>query len=305
MTTPSSAPIVTIVGSFAVGMTIRAPRFPVGGETLPGTDFDMGAGGKGSNQAVGVARLGADSHLVSRIGNDALGSIGRELWARENVATNFVVLDDARPTGVGIITLNAEGENHIVIDLGANLALCEADVEAARAQIAASAVCATVLEIPDAATRRALQLARENGVTTVLNPAPARAISDELLALADVLTPNESELRILCGLAPDDPTDTLQLARRLLERGAARLVVTRGRLGALIIERDGSYGEVFGVPVAVVDSTGAGDAFNSALIVALARGESLLDAAHYAVKAGAHACTKLGVIPSLPRASEL
>jgi len=298
-------PVVTIVGSFAVGMTIRAPRFPVGGETLPGSDFDMGPGGKGSNQAVGVARLGAKSHLVARVGNDALARIGHDLWDAEGVETGFVVRDDRRPTGVGVITLNAQGENHIVIDLGANLALSAADVEAATEQIAASQVCATVLEIGDEPARRALQIARQNGVMTVLNPAPARAIGDDLLALADILTPNESELRILCGLAPDDPTDTLHLARRLLERGAARLVVTRGRLGALVIESDGSFAEVFGVPVAVVDSTGAGDAFNSALIVALARGESVVEAARYAVKAGAHACTKLGVVPSLPRADEI
>ena len=210
-----------------------------------------------------------------------------------------------RPTGVGIITLNAEGENHIVIDLGANLALSEADVEAAREQIAASNVCATVLEIPDAAVRRALQIARENGVTTLLNSAPARAVSDELLALADVLTPNESELRILCGFAPDAAGDTLMFAQQLRARGVRSLVVTRGRLGALVIEADGTVTEVAGAPTHVVDSTGAGDAFNSALAVSLARGLSLIEATRVAVKAGAHACTKLGVIPSLPHAHEI
>jgi ribokinase len=207
---------------------------------------------------------------------------------------------EGRPTGVGLITLNDAGENHIIIDLGANLLLSPADIDAAEAQIAGSALVATVLEIPVETAARAMTLARRHGVTALLNPAPASPLEDSLLREVDLLTPNESELRILSGLAPDDPTDTVSLARRLQARGVRRLVVTCGEQGALVIDASGTVTEVSGVPTAVVDTTGAGDAFNSALAVAVASGRPLVEAACFAACAGALACTRLGVIPALP-----
>lgn len=296
-----SKPVITVVGSFAVGLTLRAPRFPVKGETLIGSDFDMGPGGKGSNQAVGAARLGAESHLVAVIGQDLFGDLAVQLYRDEGVGTEFLRRTAERHTGVGFITLNAAGDNHIVLDMGANHLLSPADVDRAEARLAASDVVLSVLEISLETVAHALALARRHGVTTVLNPAPAQPLPDELLRHVDVLTPNESELRLLLGLAPDDPADTVALAGRLQQRGVRQLVVTRGERGALIVTADGHVEAVPGRPVEVVDTTGAGDAFTCALAVALAEGQALPAAVRFAAAAGALACTALGVIPALPR----
>ena len=242
-------PLITVVGSFAVGLTLRAARFPVAGETLLGTDFDMGPGGKGSNQAVGAARLGAAAELVAVIGQDLFGDLAMELYQREGVGTTHLRRTAERNTGVGFITLNAAGENHIVLDMGANHLLSPEDVDQAEPLIARSDAVLSVLEINPATAAHGLRLARRHGAITILNPAPAQPLSDDLLEVVDVLTPNESELRILCGLPPDDPTDTLELARRLLERGVRHLVVTRGSRGALVISAGGATQAVAGVPV--------------------------------------------------------
>lgn len=293
-------PRITVVGSFAVGLTLRAPRFPVAGETLIGSDFDMGPGGKGSNQAVGAARLGAESHLVAVIGQDLFGDVAVDLYRREGVGTTHLRRAAERNTGVGFIILNAAGENQIVLDMGANHLLSAADVDDAEDLIAGSQAVLTVLEINPATAARAMTLARRHGVISILNPAPARPLGDDVLAAVDVLTPNESELRILAGLAPDDPADTVDLAHALQRRGVRQLVVTRGSQGALVVTTDGATHHIPGVPVSVVDTTGAGDAFTCALGVALAEGQSLLDAVRFATRAGALAVTKLGVIPALP-----
>ena len=306
----NARPVITVVGSFAVGLTLRAPRFPVAGETLIGSDFDIGPGGKGSNQAVGAARLGAESHLVAVIGQDLFGDLALELYGREGVGVTHLRRSAERNTGVGFIILNAAGENQIVLDMGANHLLAAGDVDQADGLLARSDVVLSVLEINPATAARAMRAARQHGAISVLNPAPAQPLDDELLAAVDVLIPNESELRILSGLAPDDPTDTLELARRLQERGVRRLVVTRGRRGVLVIGAGGAAEAVPGVPVAVVDTTGAGDAFTCALGVALAEAgqaneASLLNAARFAVYAGALACTRLGVVPALPTRAEV
>src|SRR3990172_5916047 len=294
-----SKPRITVVGSFAVGLTLRAPRFPVRGETLIGSDFDMGPGGKGSNQAVGAARLGAESHLVAVVGTDLFGDVGVNLYHQEGVGIEHVRRTPERNTGVGFILLNAEGDNEIVLDMGANHLLSPDDVDGAEDLIAASDVVISVLEISPATAAHAMKAARKHGALSLLNPAPAQALDDSLLSQVDVLTPNESELRILCGLAPDDPTDTLELAHRLQKRGARQLVVTRGGEGALIVTAEGKTETLAGQKVDVVDTTGAGDAFSCALAVALAEGRPLAESVRFATFAAAQACTKLGVIPAL------
>jgi ribokinase len=300
-----STPVVTVVGSFAVGMTLRAPRFPVAGETLIGSGFDMGPGGKGSNQAVGAARLGAQSHIVACIGADLFGDLSTQLYAAEGVHAGRVRRTAERNTGVGFITLDAAGDNQIVLDPGANALLSPADVDAAEALIAASDAVLSVLEIPPATAGRALTLARRHGAIAILNPAPATPLDDSLLSQVDVLTPNSGELRVLLGLPPDDATAPLTLAQRLQAHGVRNVVVTLGGEGALIVAASGVVEHVPGVPVPVVDTTGAGDAFTCALAVALAEGRSLGDAVRFANHAGALACTKLGAITALPRRAEL
>lgn len=295
-------PIVTVVGSFAVGMTIRTVRMPIFGETLVGSDFDMGPGGKGSNQAVASARLGAESYLAGIIGEDKLAEIATELYAREGVNTRYLVKTHALATGVGFIILDPQGHNGIILDMGANKLMDAAFVDGVEPQIAASDVVLSVLEVPVVGAARAMELGRRHGVRTLLNPAPATRLEDSVIANCDFLTPNETELRILLGLAPDDPTPTRDLAHRLLQRGAHNVIVTLGGEGALILNRDGMQ-HVPGVEVKVVDTTGAGDAFNAALAVALAEGKSLVGAVQFAACAGALECTALGVIQGMPTRS--
>jgi ribokinase len=292
-------PEITIVGSFAVGLTMRAPKLPIFGETMLGSDFDMGPGCKGSNQAVGTARLGAHSALVAMIGTDKLAGIATDLYAAEAVDTTHLTARRERATGVGFIILNEKGENFIILDMGANELLDAAAVDAAESRIAESSVVMAVLEVPVAAASRAMELGRKHCARTILNPAPARALPPEIFANVDYLTPNESELRILLGRSAHDPSSSRELAAELRKRGVRTVVVTLGRAGALILADDLDV-MVPAVAVDVVDTTGAGDAFNSGFAVALAEGRSVVDAVKYGVVCGAIACTKLGVVPSLP-----
>ena len=291
-------PVITVVGSFAVGMTLRTSKMPIFGETLLGSDFDMGPGGKGSNQAVATARLGADSFLVGIIGRDKLGEVATDLYKAEGVNTRYLEINPDAATGVGFIILNEAGQNGIILDMGANKLMDGEFVDRAEEQIARSDVVMSVLEIPVAAAARAMALGKKHGVRTLLNPAPATALSDDVFQSIDLLTPNESEIRILLGLAPDDPTPTVDLAHQLKARGVQTVVVTMGESGSLVLSGDEMI-QVPSVPVTVVDTTGAGDAFNSGLAIALAEGKDLIQAVQYGNCAGALACTRLGVIPGL------
>lgn len=297
-------PVITVVGSFAVGMTIRTPALPIFGQTLLGSDFDMGPGGKGSNQAVAVARLGARSALVACVGQDALAGIALDMYRAEGVDAAHVVGLEGRATGVGFIILNTEGNNFIILDMGANNALDAAGVDRAADQIAASDVVMTVLEIPEAAAARAMELGKAAGARTILNPAPARALHPSIFRHVDVVIPNESELRILLGLKPDDPTPSRDLAHRLRRLGVGTVVVTLGRGGAVIVSDEHDL-HVPASEVAVVDTTGAGDAFCAGFAVALAEGRSMPDAVRFGAFCGSFACTRLGVVPSLGRRSEI
>jgi ribokinase len=292
-------PIITVVGSFAVGMTLRTSRMPIFGETLIGSDFDMGPGGKGSNQAVGVARLGAASHFVGIIGDDKLGEIAIDLYMQEGVNTRYLMKTKELATGVGFIILDQNGRNGIILDMSANRLMNKEFVALAEEQIARSQVVMSVLEIPLAAAGEAMALGRKNGILTVLNPAPAIQLSDQIIQNVDVITPNETELRILLGLTPDDPTSTRELAQRLKNCGAKNVIVTMGEKGSLVLTQTAEV-HVPSVPVKVVDTTGAGDSYNAGLAIALAEGKDIVAAARFAACTGALACTHLGVIPSLP-----
>lgn len=299
-----SKPIITVIGSFAVGMTLRTTHMPVFGETLLGRDFDMGPGGKGSNQAVGVARLGAEAHFASIIGRDKLGEIATDLYSAESVHTDHVQLTDAASTGAGFIILNEAGENGIILDMGANDLMDAAFVDTVEAQIKRSDLVLSVLEIPAAAAMQAMRLGKKHGVPTILNPAPAQALDSADFGNIDYLTPNETELRILLGRKPNDPAPTLDLAHQLRAKGVGNLIVTRGGAGAMIVSDDGVQ-TVPSISVDVVDTTGAGDAFTAGLAVALAEGRTLHDAVQFAVCSGAIACTALGVIPSLAQRTQV
>lgn len=289
---------VSVIGSFVVGLTLRSERFPVAGETILARDFDLGPGGKGSNQAVQIARLGVPVQFVGVIGKDDFARIATDLYEREGVGTENLVTSE-RNTGVGFIMLDSSGDNRILLDPGSNEDFTPDHVASARDTIAASSVVITQLEIPAATAREAMVLGKSCGCTTVLNPAPVRPLEEEIFRHIDLLTPNQSEARVLLGVAPDDPTPDLDLCARLLELGVGTVVLTRGEEGAVIVTPEGTTA-IESPPVTVVDSTGAGDAFNGALAAALASGDPLEKAVRSGTRAGALACTKLGVIPALP-----
>ncbi len=296
--------IVTVAGSFAVGLTLRSSRFPAAGETVLARDFDLGPGGKGSNQAVQIARMGERVELVGMIGTDDFGDIAVNMYSLEGVGMKRLERTTERNTGVGFIILDETGENRILLDPGASELFAPSHIEAARDLIADSSVVVTQLEIPIESAAAAMTAAREEGAVAVLNPAPARELEPSVLENVDILTPNQTEARILAGLAPDDPIDDREVCAELRRRGVTTIVLTRGPRGASVVTSEGVE-HVDAFPVEVVDSTGAGDAFNGTLATALAQGMSLSEAVRRACGAGALACTKLGVIPALPSVTEL
>lgn len=299
------APRITVVGSYAAGLTMKVERLPTVGETLLGTGYRVDYGGKGSNQAVGCARLGAKVSFVSRIGKDPFGEMAIELYRDEGIDVTHVKRTADAPTGVGFIVVEAAtGHNCITIDPGANEFLTAADVSQSEAAFDSSAVVLTQLEIPVAAAAAALACGRERGAITILNPAPVRPLPLSILQMVDILTPNQSEARVLSGLGPSAEVEPEAVARDLIRSGVKQVVMTLGEGGALVVTPT-STTHVPAINMLAVDTTGAGDAFNAGLAMALACGASLEDAVRFAVVTGGLAVTKEGVIPSLPRRDEV
>jgi ribokinase len=297
-------PEIFVVGSFVVGLTIRVPRMPVMGEGLLGDAFDMGIGGKGTNQALAARRLGARVHLLACVGEDEFSGMAFKCFEQEGISSRYIHRVPNVNTGVGMVGILPSGENWIIGHLGANLNLRPELVDLAEETIAQCNIVMTQFEVPVETAARAMELGRKHGAITLLNPAPGKRVDKELLKNVDVLTPNESETRILQGLAPDDPTPTPELAQRLLAFGVKNIVVTRGRHGSLVVTPQGSR-EIPPVKVKPVDVTGAGDCFNAALAVGLGRGLNLDEAVQNANFAGAYATRFLGVINGLPTQAEL
>ena len=280
---------------------MKVERLPRMGETVLGTGYRVDHGGKGSNQAVGCARLGAKVCFVARIGNDDFGEMALSLHRDEGLDVAHVRKIDATPTGVGFIVVDAaSGNNFIAIDPGANGLLTPGEILQCEAALNSSAVVLTQLEIPVEAAEAALKIGRGRGALTILNPAPVRPLSTSILEMVDVLTPNETEAKVLLGRRPDEAIEPEAVALELIGKGARQVVVTLGEKGALIVTASSST-HIPAIRVPAVDTTGAGDAFNAGLAVALACGTSLEVAVQFAVVTGGLAVTKEGVIPSLPR----
>ncbi|MGW5942188.1 ribokinase [Streptomyces celluloflavus] len=293
---------VLVVGSANADLTVRVGRRPGAGETVLGTDLVESAGGKGANQAAAAARLGGRTALLARVGGDAYGEL--LLAAQRAAGTDVapVIVDGAARTGTAMIIVGPDGDNSIVVSPGANAALTPQDVAAAADIIAGSAVLSLQLEIPMETVRAAAASAAAAGTRVVLNPSPApESLAPELLAAADPLVVNEHEARQLSGRADGEPGEW---AHALRDQGARSVVITLGGDGALVLDASG-IGEIPGVRVEAVDTTGAGDAFTGALATRLARGDGLADAARFAVRVGAAAVTKPGAQPSYPTLDEL
>jgi ribokinase len=284
---------------------MKVKRLPSRGETLLGTGYRVDFGGKGSNQAVGCARLGAQVRFVAKIGKDSFGDMALGLYREEGVDASGVMQVADAPTGVGFIVVEeGTGNNCIVLDPGANELLAAEDVTGQATGLQGSAVVLTQLEIPVAAAEAALRMGRSLGVITILNPAPVRELPAAVLETVDILTPNLTEAKVLAGLSADAAIDDQEVARELIARGAKQVVMTLGEEGALIVSRDSAV-RVAAVAVRAVDTTGAGDAFNAGLATALASGATLEAAVAFAVVMGGLAVTREGVIPSLPTRAEV
>ena len=289
---------IVVVGSYGVGMTMTMDRAPEAGETVLGRTFSAGPGGKGSNQAIAAARLGARSTLCTVVGADEHGRAARQLWAGEGVGTDLVRTLDGS-TMLGLILVEASGENRIAIAPGVLGNFGAEHLDDLDAALESADLLLVGLEIPLGTAFSALRSARRAGVTTVLNPAPAPStpIPPEMLALVDHLTPNRTEAARISGLPADsDPAELLDCPRFA---DIETVVVTLGADGVVL--RDGAtVHRVDAITVDAVDTTGAGDAFNAAYAVRLADGYSAQDAAEFAVRAAAFSVTTAEVIPSLP-----
>lgn len=298
-------PKIVILGVFVADTAYRAERQPRMGETILGRSFVLGPGGKGSNQSVAAAMAGGEVHFITRLGCDPFAEMARATWAKAGVHPQVTDDPDSYTGAAYIFVEDATGNNAIIISPGAAGRISVADVEARRDLIAGAGVFITQLEQPMEAAMAALRIARAGGARTILNPAPAAPLSDEMLALCDIVTPNESEAEGITGLKVTTPGQAEAAARALRARGAGAAIITLGEQGALF--HDGT--RTVHVPALnagpVVETTGAGDAFNGGLAVALAEGQDPVAAVRFGCATAAISVTRPGTAPSMPARAEI
>jgi ribokinase len=293
---------IVVVGSLNADLVTRLERFPAPGETVTAKGFAIHPGGKGANQAYAAARLGGRVAMLGCIGRDAYGERLMESLRSAGVDVSLVHRDAEAPTGLALITLDGSGENQIAVVPGANARLTPELVQASEARIADAAVVLLQLEVPLDVVMAAARIARDGGAAVILDPAPAQSLPEALLKCVDYLTPNQSELQTLTGRAVGEQAE--HAARSLADGGPMRVIVKMGDVGALLVEANG---QAFwpALRVEAVDATGAGDAFNAALAVALAEGRPLPEAGRLAMAAGALCVTRAGAQPSMPTRQEV
>jgi ribokinase len=301
---PTDPPRICVVGSCNIDLTFRTSRLPQPGETLAGRDFHLGFGGKGANQAVMAARLGARVALVGRVGRDVFGEQTLRNHQAEGIDTSHLRVDAQRPSGIASIIVDDAARNCILIVPGANAGLSPDDVRDSAAVIQAAAVLLCQLEVPVETTLEAFRLAKAAEVLTILNPAPAAPLPEELLHLTDLCVPNETEVELLTGQVAGTLAQAVSAAQALLGRGPRTVVLTLGERGALVVEARRTE-HVPALPVAAVDSTGAGDAFIGSLGVFLADGQPLRDAVRRANAVAALSVTRLGAQAAFPSQAEV
>ena len=292
-------PRVCVIGSANVDYTLAVARLPRPGETVSGGTLMVDMGGKGANQAVAARRLGAEVQLIGCVGDDAAGRDVRARLGAQGLDVNGLVTTQEAATGAALITVDAEGRNQIAVAPGANHRMTVAMAEPWAGAIHETDVVVCQLETPVPVVAWALGEARRHRVTTVLNPAPAQKLDDDLLRLVDYLVPNESEAELLTGVAVADPETAREAATRLRERGVGTVIVTLGEQGALVLGADAAL-HFPAFPVQAVDTTAAGDAFIGAFAVGLAARGTLEQAIPLASAAAALTCTKRGAQSSLP-----
>ncbi|SEU03033.1 ribokinase [Paenibacillus sp. NFR01] len=295
---------IVVIGSLNMDMTVRTLRAPEAGETVFGQAFALAPGGKGANQAVAAARLGAEVTMIGAVGRDAFGEQMLEIMRQENVNADYMMRSETEGTGVAAITVDAEGENRIIVVPGANMALRAADIDRLEPVIRQAQVLLLQLETDLDMCARAVAVAHRHGVPVILNPAPARALPAEMLRQVTYLTPNESEAALLSGLAVDSLESAEQAGRALLAQGVQGVIVTLGAKGALIVNDQGCL-HIPGFAVQAVDTVAAGDSFSGALATRLVAGDTLTEAVSYSGAVGALTVSKRGAIEALPTLAEV
>jgi len=298
-------PKICVVGASNIDLISYVPRLPRMGETLHGTRFHMGFGGKGANQAVMAAKLEGDVAIVTKLGRDIFGENTLKNFQAWGIDTHFVFFTEQAFSGVAPIAVDPEGHNAIIIVTGANDLLTPEEIEAARPVITGAQVVVCQLEIPVEITLAALRIARQAGVTTVFNPAPARPeLPEELYQLSDIFCPNESETELLTGLPVTTLEEAERAARVLMERGAGAVILTLGERGSLLVNEQGTT-YVSATSVRAVDTTGAGDAFIGSLAYFMAAGKPLPEAMRRANYIAAISVQASGTQTSFPTADQL
>ena len=296
--------MIVVIGSSNTDMVIKTEHLPLPGETVLGGNFFMNAGGKGANQAVAAARLNGFVTFIAKVGNDVFGKEAIELFNKENINTDFVFIDDKNPSGVALISVDANGENCIAVASGANGFLLKEDIDKAKAVIEKADVILAQLETPIDTIEYVAKLAWHHNKIFILNPAPACTLSDELLSKISIITPNEKEAAMLTGIAINDIESAKNAAKKLSGKGIKTVIITLGSEGALLYQ-DNEFNLVPSYKVNAVDTTAAGDVFNGALAVTLSENKSVEEAVKHANIAAAISVTRLGAQASAPTKKEV
>jgi ribokinase len=295
---------IIVIGSSNTDMVIKSKKLPSPGETLLGGTFFMNPGGKGANQAVAAARLMGDVTFVAKIGNDVFGSEAENLFSRENIDTRYLIRDEKNPSGVALITVDENGENSIVVASGSNGTLAAYDISEDVFKTDKDDIFLMQLEIPVGTVEYVAQKAAGNGNRVILNPAPARHLSNDLLSSLYMIIPNETEVEILTGIKVIDAESAEKAAKKLYSKGVKNVVITMGGTGAFLFTPNLSK-MISVVPVKAVDTTAAGDVFCGALGVALSEGKSTEEAVVFAHKAAGISVTRMGAQASAPYRKEI
>jgi ribokinase len=296
---------IAVVGSMNMDLVVKTPHLPKPGETVIGEDLLTVPGGKGANQAVAAARLGAKVAMIGRVGDDLFGQQLRENLIADQIDLRHVIVTPGTGSGVALIVVDEKGQNSIVVSSGANARVTVADVDSAAKAITTADVLVLQLEIPLEAVTRAAQLARQSGVQVILNPAPAQKLPADLLALVDILIPNESETATITALSIESQEEMGAAAAELMAAGVGSVILTLGERGAFLAQKGATRHFPPFVVDQVVDTTAAGDAFVGGLASAIGEGKPIMEAVSWGNAAGALAVTRTGAQLSLPIREEV
>ncbi len=296
---------VVVFGSFVTDLTSRSGGLPLPGQTLIGSSFKSGPGGKGSNQAVAAFRAGADVKLVTKLGDDIFGKAALDFYKKEGMDTDYILTDSEKETGAALIMVDEQSaQNEIVVIPGACGNITADDVEKARPLIESAELLLLQLEINFDALQRVVDIAHDAGVTVVLNPAPAAVLPDEILRKVDIIAPNETEAQTLTGVSIKNGQDAQNAAAVFMSKGIKQVVITLGYMGAFAT--DGQRSEIVPrIAVDAVDTTGAGDAFLGGFLTALSEGCDLFGALRFGNATGALSVTKRGTAPAMPHRAQI